>query len=229
MRTRTIRALATAVFAVTLATSSGCGGKSSTSSSHPGADSVATEATASPPVSRRPSYVGRVQFGRTSWADDAIAGSLLVDGQSIAYRVDVASTGTVHAEYEDTHGNVVRAVVHSDGRRHVDLDGHRIVVSAEGAVKKDAFAALSPAMRGALGMVPIDLACANSEASGPMMEAVALPFNLLQRAEPGVLTPSDLLPAATCARTSTSADRSSILIHARLVVAPGVSDWVRGT
>jgi hypothetical protein len=177
---------------------------------------------------RRPSFVGRVQFGRTTWAEDAISGTLLVDGQPITYAVDVA-LGTVHASYEDTNGNVVRASVHADGKRHVHYNGRRIEVSADGAVSRGAFATLPPSLRAALGIVPLDLACANHAADARMMEALALPFNLVQRAEPGALTPSDLLPAATCARTSTSADRSALLVHARLVVAPGLSDWVRGS
>jgi hypothetical protein len=229
MRTTTLRAPGMAALAVFLATSTGCEVTHPTSSSHSGSASVSPTETAGLMTVRRPSFVGRVQFGRTTWAEDAISGTLLVDGQPITYAVDVALQGTVHASYEDTKGNVVRAAVHADGKRHVRYNGRRIDVTDDGAVSRGAFATLPPSLRAALGIVPLDLACANRAADGRMMEALALPFNLVQRAEPGALTPSDLLPAATCARTSTSADRESLLVHARLVVAPGVADWARGT
>jgi hypothetical protein len=166
---------------------------------------------------------GRAHFKATSLAGDHLAGSLRIDKEVISFEAAVETGGDVRAAVSDTEGTVLLATIKADGRRALRYNGHRIAVSPDGVVSPDAFSGLSRAMRVALGLVPLNLACEHASGDGRMMEALALPFNLLQRAEPGVVGPRDLLPAATCARASANRtpefSTSELLSRAKLIVS----------
>jgi hypothetical protein len=165
----------------------------------------------------------KARFEVTSLEADRFAGSLRIDREAIGFDVSVLPSGTVRANLRDKEGTDIAAIVKSNGWRAVRYNGHRIDVSPAGRVAPDAFAGISGAMRVALGLIPLDLACAHAGGDVPLMEALALPFNLVQRAEPGTVGARDLLPAATCRREANGASgysSSDLLKRAKLVV-PG--------
>jgi hypothetical protein len=184
----------------------GCGSASPTSPPGAGGEQGATTKGPSDPALAA-ALGQRAQFSTSSLASDRLAGSIRINQEVVSFEVRVTPHGTVRAEFDDTEGRAVVATIQSDGRRAVHYDGQRIVVSSDGVVSADAFAGLSRPMHVALGLVPLDLACAGASAGGDarLMEAIALPFNLLQRAEPAGVGPHDLVPAASCMQSRVNA------------------------
>ena len=171
-----------------------------------------------------PSPLASSPFTLSTRTADHLAGSLGTSQQPVTFDVRVGAHDAVRAEFKDTLGNVVVAVVHADGGRHVRYNGHRISVLSDGSVGADAFATLPQAMRRALGVVPLDLACDVPDADGRLMEAAALPFNLLQRAPVQLKAPKDLMLETKCvepgATVATSPVTHDVLVRSKLVVAP---------
>jgi hypothetical protein len=176
------------------------------------------------PAALAPSSLAPSPFTLSTRTADHLAGSLGAGPQPVTFDVRVGANDAVRAEFKDTLGNVVVAVVHADGARHVRYNGHRISVQSDGSVGADAFATLPQAMRKALGVVPLDLACEVPDADGRLMEASALPFNLLQRAPVQLRAPRDLLLETKCvepgATVATSPVTHDVLVRSKLVVAP---------
>jgi hypothetical protein len=174
-------------------------------------------------VPAKPAVEAPAAFTLSTHTSDHLAGSVAVGLQPVTFDVRVGTRDVVRAEIEDTLGNVVVAVVHADGTRHVRYNGHRISVRPDGSVAAESFVMLPHAMRTALGLVPLDLACDASDADARMMEAAALPYNLLQRAAVHAKAPEDLMGQSTCVDPGITAATTSVahdvLVRSKLVVA----------
>jgi hypothetical protein len=204
-----------------------CGGASPSSPSSSQDGSHGSSAKGATLVAKLPPaavLAGRARFEVTSLAEDHLKGTIRIDEETVSFEASAEPNGTVRAELQDKEGTTLATRIKADGRRSLRYDGHRIAVSPAGEVRPDAFAGLSRAMRVAVGLVPIDLACAHAGGDARMMEALALPFNLLQRAEAGAIGARDLLAAATCAprenlEATPAFSSSDVLSRSRLVVA----------
>jgi hypothetical protein len=176
------------------------------------------------PAAVAPAALAPSLFTLSTRAADHLAGSLGVGPQAVTFDVRGGAQNAVRAEFKDTLGNVVVAVVHADGARHVRYNGHRVAVLSDGSVGADAFATLPQAMRRSLGVVPLDLACDVPDADSRLMEAAALPFNLLQRAPVSLKAPRDLMLETKCvepgATVATSPVTHDVLLRSKLVVTP---------
>jgi hypothetical protein len=185
-------------------------------------DSVPTTPSSTARV--EPAAGAPTRFTLSTRTPDHLAGSLVGGPVPVAFDVSVGAHDVVRAELKDTLGNVLVAVVHADGARHVRYNGHRISVRQDGSVAAETFATLPQAMRKALGIIPLDLACNAPEADARLMEAAALPFNLLQRAAVPLKAPEDLMRSSTCVEPGVAAATSSVahdaLLRSKLVVAP---------
>jgi hypothetical protein len=163
-------------------------------------------------------------FSLSTRTPDHLSGSLGIAGRSVTFDVRVGLHDAVRAELRDDLGNVVTAVVLGDGTRHVSYNHRRISVRPDGSVDAEAFALLPTAMRRALGIVPLDLACDAPDADARMMEAAALPFNILQRSLVRVPVPQDLMRESKCvapgAESATSSVAHEVLVRSKIVVAP---------
>ncbi len=216
------RIFQTSTLCASLCLAAGCGSAPSPS----GSGNQGSSAKGAALVAKLPPaavLAGRARFEVNTLADDHLAGTLRIDEETISFEASVEPRGTVVATIRDREGTVLAVHVKTDGHRFVRYAGHRIAVSRAGTVGPDAFTGLSRAMRAALGLVPLDLACAHATGDARMMEALALPFNLLQRAEPGAVGARDLLPAATCAprenlEATPAFSSSDVLSRSRLVV-----------
>ena len=187
-----------------------------------GSDQAPTTATAAAPARRV--VETEAPFSLSTRTQDHLSGSLGLGGRPVTFDVRVGVHDTVHAEIKDNLGNVVSAVVRSDGARHVSYNGRRIAVRPDGSVDAEAFALLPTVMRRALGIVPLDLACDAPDADARMMEAAALPFNLLQRSAVRVPAFQDVMRDSKCvepsAESATSSVAREVLVRSKLVVAP---------
>jgi hypothetical protein len=187
-----------------------------------GNDRAPTAAASTAPAKAAP--VAEAAFSLPTRTPDHLSGSLVVGGRPVTFDVSVGVRGTVHAEIRDNLGNFVSAAVRGDGARRVTYNGHRIDVRPDGSVDSEQLALLPTAMRRALGIVPLDLACAAPDADARMMEAAALPFNLLQRSAVRVPAPEDLMRDSKCvapgAESATSSVAHEALVRSKIVVAP---------
>lgn len=182
-------------------------------------------ATAAPGIARSaPAVPGAVAFTLSARTTHRLEGSIRIGPQPVTFDVRLGARDVVRAEIKDTLGNVVVSFVRADGSRHVRYNGQPMAVRPDGTVAPESFTKLPQAMRRALGMVPLELACAVPDANPRMMEAAALPYNLLQRSAVPLKAPQDLVHESTCvapvATSPTGAIAHDVLVRSRLVVAP---------
>jgi hypothetical protein len=163
----------------------------------------------------------RAVYEPAALTHEHFAGALRVDGDPISFAVDRDASGAVRATFRDAD-HVVRAVASSDGQRRVRVDDQPVRVAADGSVAAGRFADLSLAMRAALAVVPLHVACEHPDVEPRVMEVLALPHNLLRRSDPAAVTAYDLLDATRCGQSGdrlAQAAPGELLRRSKLVVA----------